>query len=463
MIRRIFLGFGLLIIVTILALAGIFSIFIRSEQFKTQVTEQIHRQTGLQVILHGKTNWTMVPRLGLSFNDVEVIHPLSFDPHSVAKAQQAEIFIAWQPLRFGQIQIQKLIFNRFSLSFRQSFSKNVASIVAGGDVQIDAPSQQLVVDNLTVDSGALHATGKISGQGILQTAEFAGQLKITQLSGLTGALHNLTNAVIDFHLMPNQAISGKFNCELLTINRFTLSNLSAKFNVQTTNILINEIKGTLAGGLLTGQMNIEHINALPHYAINMELAHGELSKLLESGILQGPADITAQLTMEGNTQPAILASLNGATKLTAYNGVLNHIDLLKQIRSVRQFLQVNSQTGSAGNLTHFTQLTASGTIKNGLFTNRDFVLQSPDLQATGAGTINMIDQEIKYAVSVRVQGKMLGNAYDVSAPLTITGTLSHPHVKFDFSSMSISTQPNSDQMKKLGKDVHNELKILFGH
>ena len=56
-------------------------------------------------------------------------------------------------------------------------------------------------------------------------------------------------------------------------------------------------------------------------------------------------------------------------------------------------------------MTHFSRLTASGVISNGVFTNNDFILQSPDLQATGHGAINLVDQQLKYNLMVKAQEK----------------------------------------------------------
>ena len=172
--------------------------------------------------------------------------------------------------------------------------------------------------------------------------------------------------------------------------------------------------------------------------------------------------LSVHLTLAAAAKTAILSNLNGKVQLSMANGILNHIDLLKQIRAVREFLQANPDI-IAADVTHFSRLTASGIISNGLFTNHDFILQSPDLQAKGNGTINLLDQQLQYYLMVDAQGKIAKESYGLAVPLKITGTLAKPKVKIDFSGMSVSIQKTADVQKQLGKTLHNEIKNLFGH
>lgn len=459
--KKIMLICALLIIFAAAVLIALSTVFINSDRLKTKIVQQIHAQTGLQVVLHGKINWIFAPQLGASFAEVELIEPPIFDQHLSAKSRRVDVFLAWRPLISGQVVINKLMFQQISVSVNKKILQVKMNAVITGDVQIDFPAQQLIIDNLMIDSGGVHATGKISGQKIFQAPELDGQLQIAQLDLGHGLSTVLTNNVIHFQLSPHQPVSGTLTSEHLHLKNQDISQISANFAIDAGKIQLMAIKGALAGGEINGQAVIKDFTSLPRYQIDSTLSHVELSKLLQSGILQGPADIALNLTMNGNTEEALLTSANGTVKLAAKNGILNHIDLLRQIASVRQFLAVNPQTASTADVTHFSELNASGVIKNGLFTNNDFILQSPDLQAKGAGTVNMINKQINYQLAVKAQGKMLNNAYDVSVPLKISGTLDKPQVKIDFGSLTISTQ--SDSVKKLGKSVHKELKILFGH
>lgn len=255
----------------------------------------------------------------------------------------------------------------------------------------------------------------------------------------------------------------------LPSQRLTMQHLTVQsVGLQATGQLSGEnifrdpqFKGQLsmAGGTLLGRMRVTDLTGLPHYQMDLAFTDIDMSQLLKSHILQGRANITAKLNMTGIS----VAHLNGTVQLTAHDGILNNIDLLQQFRAARQFLRVNAVSAAAIKATHFSKLTASGVIKDGLFTNNSFIVESPDLQATGAGILNLVTQQLKYQLSVKAQGKISNNAYGLSVPLKIEGTLADPKVKIDLSAMTLTVQPTPDLGKQLGKIAHDEIKKLFGH
>lgn len=472
-LRKILLVCSLLIALAVAAIIALFLILTNPNHLKAQVSQQVYAQTGLHLQINGKVSWLLAPQFGVSFGDVELKQPLAFDHNSSVKSPQVDVFIAVHPLFSRQIKIEKIVLHHFSLVFTKNLAKNPRNIVIGGDLQLTLPAQDLTIDPLTIDSGDIHAIGKLSGQNVLQTLAFSGQLKIPQLDlahelqpflGISDLVGKLKDCVINFHFAPATGMTGDFSSTNLILNHLNLTQVTAQFTAnQRGKIQLLNINGALANGKIAGQVSITDLLTSPQYQLNMSLSHVELSQLLQSGILQGPADLTAQLTTSGVTNTAIMTNLNGALKLAAYNGILNHIDLLKQIRAVRQFLQANPQVASSADVTHFSQLTASGAINQGLFTNNDFILQSPDLQATGAGAINLINKQINYRLQVKAQGKLLDNAYNLSVPLKIGGTLEKPKVKIDLGALTVSVQPTPDPSKQLGRALHNEIKTLFGH
>jgi uncharacterized protein involved in outer membrane biogenesis len=469
-IRKIFFSLLFFIFFIVLALAIFFTVYINTGQFKSQLASQIEKQSGLRVSWHGKTGWN-IEHSGLEFifEDVEVAHPLTFDPNSLAKSEQVEVYIPWDSLTSGKIKVNKLIFYHAKLIFRDNSIDNSAQeIVLNGDVQIDLNNQHLTIDPLTITSGGLQATGKVMSTGFSQNAQYQGDILINQLNidqlppapflkDVKEIIENLKNVKIHVNVSSKQNISGNLTAEqcILKMNHLPIQNLSALFEIQNLEAVhITNLKGQVAGGQITGEFFAEHIQNVPRYRINAALSRAELSQLLASGILKGPADLTLNVTVQGKKLPDLLASSNGNAKLAAYNGVLNRVDLLKQIKSVRQFMQSNPHIVSE-NGTPFSQITASGVIKNGLLTNNDFILQSKDLQANGAGTVNLANKQVNYTVKVKGQAKVFGSSINFSVPVKVTGTLSQPDV-------SLANQAETEA-KNLVNTVNKQFKKLFGH
>jgi uncharacterized protein involved in outer membrane biogenesis len=466
-IKKILLLIGILIICLIAALSAAFIVIINSDHVKTQIETEIQARTHLQIKLQGKIGWVLSPQLGASFSGVEVKQPLGFDPHSVAKSEQVEVFIAWRPLLAGQVRLQELILRQTSLSFTQKMAKTSLPVILNGDIQISFPEQRLTMDHFTVNSGTIHATGELTGEKIFSTPEFTGQLNIPQFrldrdlptaSGFFKIFDTLTNVVVHFDLIPQQSITGKLTADSINIKHLNFTQVSADFLADSTGLHIKPIRATLAGGHLDAGI-VDDLGSQPNYDIEGYLVNSEASQLVQSDILQGPVNLQINVKTAGNNQSALLQNLNGLVAVSVNNGKLNHIELLKQIPELRQLLQ----TSSAANLLHFSHLGGTGKINHGLLTNNDFIFTSPDLQASGNGTLNLVNQQINYQLLIKAQGKLLNQHYEFSAPLTITGTFSKPQFKIDLKSMNLSSPSDSDATKQLGRSLHNQIKNLFGH
>jgi uncharacterized protein involved in outer membrane biogenesis len=447
-IRNIFLILATLFIIAIVGLLILFFIFTNSTHVKSQIAEQVFKQTGISLQIKGNVSWTLAEELGVRFTEVEIAQPMPGDKNSVIESPRVDVFVAWRPLLSRRIEIHKILLHHFSLNFTRNFSQKPINITASGNLALDLPEQHLTVDDLTINSGDIHATGNVSVEKILQTPELTGQLKMARVN-LPSALRffssdinlqgELNNAVIGFHYTPKEWVSGDLSAERLSMNYVTVNHLAAKFTGNPQQIRFTPVRGVIAGGAFNSQINVTNWLTNPYYQIDSALTHAESSVLWHSDILHGPVSLYTHLTLETVDKTPILSHLNGNVRLNMAEGTLNHIDLLKQIRLVRQFLQGNAFAG-VKEVTHFSKLAASGNIKEGVFYNDDFILESPDLQAAGNGKVNLVDQQIKYHLQVKAQGKISGNDFGVSVPLKITGDLAHPKVKIDVGGLSFTIQ-----------------------
>ncbi len=69
--------------------------------------------------------------------------------------------------------------------------------------------------------------------------------------------------------------------------------------------------------------------------------------------------------------------------------------------------------GGGGNTTPFSHLTGTWTMTNGLMKNSDLVLDTPNLKAAGAGTVDLPTRNVDYKVTPQVAG--------LSVPVLIKG------------------------------------------
>lgn len=456
--KKILTSIFLTIILALIALVALFYVFINSDKAKSEIEKQIESQTGLQVRLHGKIGWVLTPRLGASFDKVELVNsPVS--QYLAVQSDKANVLIDWQSLFTGKVIIQKLIFQHLSLAVNQSITPHHAKVQLTGDLQLDPRAQKMKMDSVDIVYGNLHGTGAISGEQIFKKPAADINLHFPEMNIPYGLAGKLLNATIKAHISLNQPIQGELTADRLQFKNQTVSQISSQFTLDPKKIQFLSLKGIIAKGSVNGQVIITDYLILPHYEVQATLANVELSELLQSGILKGPADINLNLTMVGKNKDALLNSMNGDAKLAAKDGVLNNVDLLQQISSVKNFIKTNPEAVSGVKETHFSQLTGTGVIKQGVLTNNDLMLVSPNLQVNGVGTINLLSQEMNYNATIKAAVNLLGSHLNLEAPVKMTGTLAKPNVKVDVNSLKMTGKKINMNFKFLSKIHMKSFKV----
>lgn len=433
LIQKILLTLAILAIVVILIIALLFFIFVNPNRFKNQIIHEVYAQTGVPIQIQGPIEWIAAPQFGLRIR--QVLLPS-------AQVQQADVYLQWQALFSRKVKVQELFLKEFATETDKIIFKKPQHFKISGDLGINFPQQSFNIENLKINSEDIQAFGKVTGEKLEKSVQFSGQLKIPHFQGWTDFPVQINNAEVHFKTDSNQSFSGDVKAENFSVKNYSVNNLSSPFNANIQKIHFTGIKGQFAAGEMAAKVIISYFTIKPRYEIEIQLHRVETSQLLHSEILSGPADLNANLSLNEN--------LNGKINFIMRNGVLNYINLLKQIHDVRNFLKSN-RVEISGNATPFSQLTASGVIENNLFTNHDLSLQSDALQARGEGSINFANGQLNYILNV--------DAYGLKVPLKIKGTLNKPKVKFDLGSFKLTLPSHTEWDKTL----HVSLKSLFGH
>src|ERR1700675_2816092 len=102
-IKKLLIIFTILIGLAIAILAVFLLFFTNPNHFKSQITEQVYKQTGLHFQVDGPIHWVFDPQLGMSFTSVTIV-PMN-GPRMVVKSPRMDIFVALKPLISGKIVI----------------------------------------------------------------------------------------------------------------------------------------------------------------------------------------------------------------------------------------------------------------------------------------------------------------------------------------------------------------------
>ncbi|MEO1879322.1 MAG: AsmA-like C-terminal region-containing protein, partial [Methylococcales bacterium] len=133
-------------------------------------------------------------------------------------------------------------------------------------------------------------------------------------------------------------------------------------------------------------------------------------------------------------------------------------------------------TTNKNDQTVFSVLKGSAQITNGLVSNEDLYVEASKLRVKGAGTVNLVSEEIDYSINARLLRKPATETEDEKIkgiPITINvgGTFSNPAYSVDM--IAMLTAKNKEKInkkkdewlkkldKKLGPDVRDLIKGFF--
>ncbi|TNF92225.1 MAG: hypothetical protein EP297_13715 [Gammaproteobacteria bacterium] len=123
------------------------------------------------------------------------------------------------------------------------------------------------------------------------------------------------------------------------------------------------------------------------------------------------------------------------------------------------------------NQTDFSELKGTAKITNGLVDNRDFSMKTPLLRVAGAGTANLVTEQLDYLVKTSVVGTLKGQGGEdleklkgLTIPIKVKGPFSDPSYKPDLSAVLSDTAKKKveEEVDKKKGELEEKLKDKLG-
>ena len=171
-----------------------------------------------------------------------------------------------------------------------------------------------------------------------------------------------------------------------------------------------------------------------------------LTAFMKVDRIAGTGNISLDVSAQGASQKAIMASLRGKSEIAFRDGKIKGVDLAAVARTVQSALTGASIGESAS--TDFAELGGTFTIDKGVMTNNDFRLLNPFVRMSGNGTVSLADRtldfhlEPKLVATTQGQGGQAGLA-GIGIPFRVSG----PWTKLAY----------GPDMKNVGKTLTNTL------
>jgi uncharacterized protein involved in outer membrane biogenesis len=217
---------------------------------------------------------------------------------------------------------------------------------------------------------------------------------------------------------------------------------------------------SLYTGQLQGIAHGSNFTTVPHWDWDVQLSNIQLGLLLrdlskdDKLTLSGIGQVTWRAATSGNTTQYMLQNLNGMSRFSVQNGVVEGIDLNYLLQTADALISKQPITVPTNiNRTVFQQLTGSTTIQHGVAQIDSLSLVSPALMATGRGTFNLIERTIDLQLQITPQT----NAnIQWLVPVWMTGTLDRPTVRLD--RLELEKFIIKRQLEKLKNKANDEIK-----
>ncbi len=232
---------------------------------------------------------------------------------------------------------------------------------------------------------------------------------------------------------------------------------------------LHPFSATLFDGQYQGDIQIDASGDTPVMSANERIEGVQLGALamamFDQDNITGTINGTFKLSGRGADLGAIQRGLGGNISLELTDGAYEGTDVWHELRKARAALR--QEAAPEANLparTPFSEVSASGPVVNGVFTNKDLLVELPFMQLTGEGSVNLVAATVDYRMSARVFDKPEFIGDDVTAdelkdftktviPMRVTGPLTSP-----------SIQPDVEKLlqDRVRKEVEDKLKDALG-
>jgi AsmA protein len=336
----------------------------------------------------------------------------------------------------------------FKLSADMQEPIKTRDVLITGDVLADFGDQTLQWSNLQVKSDQLIITGQLSVNHLIGDPSVIGHLQLMPVDlrdWLKANGQNVSNiqslkmVTGDFDITSvNKTINiqGKCAIDNLQMNQVKLTQLTIPLHFANEVFNLSSLTANLYQGTLKANATIKFTSDVPQIISEGQLTNIQIGPLLndlggskKKLKLNGVTTIDWQITTAGFDANSVIKNLNGMSHFSIADGVIEGIDIRYYIYLAKAILAQRAPSEPNTNKTEFGRLTGSASIKNGLVQNNDLLVTTPLFVTKGKGMINLINQQINYQTDTLISQS--GDLENIAIPISITGNLSAPIIRFD--------------------------------
>ncbi|MFL8987815.1 AsmA family protein [Pseudomonas sp. QLc11A] len=195
----------------------------------------------------------------------------------------------------------------------------------------------------------------------------------------------------------------------LTLQKLPIHNAALKATGQGGLLTLANLRGDLYEGNFETTGTLDVRQPVPALNLQTKISRVPAEKILESQgknpPVKGLVTLNSNLTGNGNSQKALIETLNGNASFVINNGVLLNANLEQQLCKGIATLNRKTLSGEPrGKDTPFQELKGNLTLRNGVASNPDLKVRIPGMTVKGDGDIDLRVLGMDYRVGIIVEG-----------------------------------------------------------
>jgi len=197
----------------------------------------------------------------------------------------------------------------------------------------------------------------------------------------------------------------------LTLDKLPISDAQLQATGQGGLVTLQTLRGGLYNGSFEAKGTVDVRPAVPQIGLNTRINRVPVEHFIKADDkeqappVKGLLTLTSDLTATGNSQKALVDTLNGSANFTINDGVLVNANLEQQLCQAIATLNRKSLSGEPrGKDTPFEELRGSLVMRNGVASNPDLKARIPGLTVNGHGDLDLRVLGMDYNVGVIVEG-----------------------------------------------------------
>ena len=195
----------------------------------------------------------------------------------------------------------------------------------------------------------------------------------------------------------------------LTLDKLPIQNAALKATGLGGLLTLENLRGELYSGNFEAKGTLDVRQATPQLNLQTRINRVPAEKIIESQgknpPVKGLVTLNSAVTASGNSQKALIDSLNGNAGFVINDGVLLNANLEQQLCKGIATLNRKTLSGEPrGKDTPFQQLNGNLTFHNGVASNPDLKVRIPGMTVNGNGDIDLRVLGMDYRVGIIVEG-----------------------------------------------------------